>query len=140
MYLQRLGKSEQEVRDLVREEAEHRLRRSLVLSKFADAENIEVEELDVDAELENMSGTAGDQADAIRQIFGSENGRDTLRRSLLSRKTLARLVEIASGAPGAADTSAEATKEAEPAEKETAEPDEEKPAPKQRRSGPRQSE
>jgi hypothetical protein len=31
----------------------------------------------------------------LRQLFNSENGRDTIRRNLVTRKTLARLVEIA---------------------------------------------
>jgi trigger factor len=102
MYLQRLGKSEEEVRNLVREDALQRLRRSLVLSEFAKAENITVEDSDVDAELQEMAGTAGEQSEAILRLFDNENGRDTLRRSLLTRKTLARLVEIA-GADGAAE-------------------------------------
>jgi hypothetical protein len=34
-------------------------------------------------------------------MFDSENGRDTIRRNLLTRKTLARLVEIATQGGGA---------------------------------------
>jgi len=117
LYLQRLGKSEQEVRDSVREEAEARLRRSLVLSKFAEAENTTVDDADVEAELQTMAASAGEQSAAILRLFGSESGRDSLRRSLFTRKTLARLVEIAG-------------------EEAPAKP---KPA-KRRRSAPRQSE
>src|SRR5439155_2085496 len=94
LYLGRLGKSEDEVRESVREDAERRLRRSLVLSQFAEAENIKAEESDVDADLERMVSEAGEQGEAIRQIFGTESARDTLRRSLFTRRVLDRLVEV----------------------------------------------
>jgi trigger factor len=96
IYLQRMNKTEEEVRESVREEALLRLKRSLVLSEFASAENITVEDSDIDAELETMAGSAGEQADLIRQLFGTEEARDSLARTLHTRKTLARLVEITS--------------------------------------------
>jgi len=96
IYLQRMNKSEEEVRESVREEALLRLKRSLVLSEFATAENITVEDSDIEAELETMAGAAGEQADLIRQLFGTEEARDSLARTLHTRKTLARLVEITS--------------------------------------------
>jgi FKBP-type peptidyl-prolyl cis-trans isomerase (trigger factor) len=89
-----------------------------VLSQFAEAENISVEDADIDAEIETMASTSGEQSDMIRQLFGNESARDSLSRSLLTRKTLARLVEITSQASE------------EPAKK---------PA-KQRRSAPRKAE
>jgi trigger factor len=95
LYLQRLNKSEEEVRELVREEATTRLRRSLVLSQFAEAENINVEDADVDVELESMASSAGEQGDFVRQLFGGDEARDTLARNLHTRRTLERLVEIA---------------------------------------------
>jgi trigger factor len=95
LYLQRMNKSEEEVRDSVREEATTRLKRSLVLSQFAEAENINVEDADVDAELESMATSAGEQGDFVRQLFGGEEARETLSRNLHTRKTLERLVEIA---------------------------------------------
>jgi trigger factor len=102
IYLQRLNKSEEEVRDTVREEALLRLKRSLVLSEFAGAENITVEDADIDAEIETMAGSAGDQSDMLRQLFGSDGARDSLARTLHTRKTLAHLVEITSQGGGKA--------------------------------------
>ncbi len=119
LYLQRLNKTEQEVRESVREEAEQRMRRSLVLSQFAEAENITVEDADIDAEIDTMAASSGEQGDMIRQLFGNEGARDSLSRSLLTRKTLARLVEIT----GQAEDDAAAKKPA-----------------KQRRSAPRKAE
>ena len=96
IYLQRLNKSEEEVRDSVREQATQEMRRSLVLSRFAEAENITVEDADIDSEVETMVSSSGEQGEIIRQLFGNENARDSLARSLHTRKTLARLVEISS--------------------------------------------
>jgi trigger factor len=98
LYLQRMQLSEAEVRDSVREEAIQRIRRSLVLTEFAKAENIEVEAADIDAEIETMAVSSGEQGDMIRQIFGTDDAKESLSRSLHTRKTLARLVEIASQA------------------------------------------
>jgi trigger factor len=124
LYLARMGKSEEEVRDSVKDDAEQRLRRSLVLSKFAEAENISVEDTDVTAEVDTMAASAGEQADAFKQLFDNDNARDSLRRSLLTKKTLARLVEIAG-----VDAEESATDEGKP-----------KRASKARRSAPRESE
>jgi trigger factor len=96
---------------MVREEATTRLRRSLVLSQFAEAENINVEDADVDAELESMAASAGEQGDFVRQLFGGEEARETLARNLHTRRTLERLVEIAGQAGKKA---APATKPAKP--------------------------
>jgi trigger factor len=136
IYLQRLGKSEEEVRDSVREQATQRMQRSLVLSRFAEAENITVEDADIDAEIETMVSSSGEQGEMIRQLFGNENARDSLARSLHTRKTLARLVEITSQAGAGATKKRASTKKAEAAADEKEEP---KAAPKARRSGPRKA-
>jgi trigger factor len=94
-YLASIGKTEEQVREELRPIAETRLRRSLVLSQVAEAENIEATDADIDAEIEEMTGSAGPQGEQLRQLFNSENGRDTIRRNLVTRKTLERLVEIA---------------------------------------------
>jgi trigger factor len=146
MYIARMGKSEEEVKESVRPDAELRLKRSLVLSNFAELEGIEVSEEDVQAEIETMASTAGEQADLIRTIFNGEQGRQNIERQLLTRKTFGRLVEIAEGdgavaAPAAKKTAraakaaaTEATEAAEPAAEAEAKPS------KARRSSPRKAE
>ena len=54
-YLAAIGKTEEEVRAELRPIAELRLRRSLVLSKVAEAENIEVTDEEVEAEIETLT-------------------------------------------------------------------------------------
>jgi trigger factor len=95
LYIERIGKSEEEVRESVRADAERRLRRSLVISEFAKAENISVTDADVEQELQDLFGEAGEQAQVFRQMFDNDIGRDHLRQNLLTRRTLGRLVEIA---------------------------------------------
>ncbi len=126
LYVERLGKSEEEVKEGVRAEAEMRLKRTLVLSKFAEAENISVEDADVEAEIDAMAGSAGEQAEAIKALFANPGTRETLRHSVQTRKTIARLVGIAS-ADSEASTAAAATAA-------------KKPAAKPRRSAPRKAE
>ena len=115
LYLQRMNLSEQEVRDSVRAEAEQRIRRSLVLSQFAEAENIEVDATDIEAEIESMASSSGEQGDMIRQLFTTDEAKDSLSRSLHTRKTLARLVETA----GQADEKKTTTKRRRSAPRKT---------------------
>jgi trigger factor len=118
LYLQRMNLSEEEVRDSVRPEAEQRIKRSLVLTEFAQAENIEVEASDIEEEIETMASQSGEQGDMIRQLFSTDEAKDSLARTLHTRKTLAKLVELAS----------------------QPETEESKAAPKRRRTAPRNAE
>lgn len=104
-YLRAIGKTEEEVRDELRPIADVRLRRSLVLGQVVEAEQIAVTDDELAAEIGRL--TAGPQAGQLRQAFESPDVRASVRRDLLTRKTLTRLVEIATqdGAapPSAAD-------------------------------------
>lgn len=100
-YLASIGKTEEEVRTELAPVADTRLRRSLVLSQVAEAEDIQVADADVDEEVAKLSLAAGQQAAQFQQLFASENGRDTIRRNLVTRRTLERLVDVA--VPGAAE-------------------------------------
>jgi trigger factor len=94
-YLAALGKTEEQVREEFRPVADGRIRRSLILAEVADAEKIEVTDDDVEAEIERLSASAGPQAAQLRQLFGQAEGRETIRRNLRTRRTLERLVAIA---------------------------------------------
>jgi trigger factor len=96
-YLRQVRKSEEEVRQELRLQAVERIQRSLVLSKVAEAEAISVSEEDIDAEIERLAASSGPRGDEMRKVFDSAGGRDALGRSLLSRRTVERLVAIASG-------------------------------------------
>ena len=95
-YLQRIGKSEEELRVELRPLADTRVRRSLVLSELSEAEHIEVTDAEVDEEINRLAASVSGPEDEVRRLFSSESAKESMRRSLMTRKTLARLVEIAS--------------------------------------------
>jgi trigger factor len=96
-YLQSIGRSDEEFREVFRGPADERVRRSIVLIKLAEDEGIHVTQEDIDAELERIIEPFGEESARFREIFNSEDGRATIRRDLLSQRTLERLSAIASG-------------------------------------------
>ncbi|MEE8346882.1 MAG: hypothetical protein V3S20_06010, partial [Dehalococcoidia bacterium] len=115
------GQAVEEIREALRPTAEERVRRSLVLTALAEAEQLKVEPSEVDGEIERVIGSSGAQAPQMKQLFDSPGGREAIERSLLTRKTLDRLIEVASGpepvtkkkTPRAKKPKAKATKVAE---------------------------
>jgi trigger factor len=96
-YLRDMRKPEEELRQELRWEASQRVQRSLVLSKLAEAEGITVGKDDIDAEIERLAASAGPRAAEVRRMFAGRRGREALEGSLFTRRTLERLVAIASG-------------------------------------------
>lgn len=124
-YLAATGQTADQIREDIKPVAELRLRRSLVLSEVAEAEKVEATDEEVSAEIETMTSAAGPQGEQLKQIFDTENGRETIRRNLITRKTLALLVESATADGGAppsevAAGKAEAKPKAKRKKKETA--------------------
>ncbi len=121
-YLASIGRDVQQLRDEYRPLADTRLRRSLALAQVTEAEGIDVDDADLSAEIVRLSVAAGAQGPQFEQLFGSAEGRATVRRNLLTRRALARLVEIATEgaipAQQAADASAD-TASAEDLARET---------------------
>ena len=96
-YLREQGRSEEELRQELKPLALERVRRSLILTQVAEAENIDVSDTEVDQEVETLVSSAGPQAEEVRRFFAGADGRDAIRRRLLTRRTLDCLVGIASG-------------------------------------------
>jgi FKBP-type peptidyl-prolyl cis-trans isomerase (trigger factor) len=69
----------------------------LVLSELAEAEGLAATAEEIDQELDSLVAPMGDDAARFRQMFASEEGVATIRRNLLSRKTLDCLAAIAKG-------------------------------------------
>ena len=95
-YLKQVGKSQEDILAEIRPLAEARIRRSLVLSEVTEAEDISVGDDEVEAEIERLSSGVGSQMEELRRLFSNEEAKENLRRSLTTKKTLDRLVEIAS--------------------------------------------
>ena len=96
-YLSSVGKTSEELRDEIRPVAEGRLKRSLVLQQIADQEQIDVTDDDVQQEIDSLANGSGERAGSVRDLFSSDRGRDSMRRVIVSRKTVQRLVDIATG-------------------------------------------
>jgi trigger factor len=103
-YLELVKKTPAQIREEIGPAASERVRRSLALAELADAEGIEVGEAEIDAEIGNIiqqaTGGNEEQAERYRRLFDSQEARASLGNSLLTRRTLDRLVEIASDGAG----------------------------------------
>ena len=66
-----------------------------MLNQVFEAENIEVSDADIDAEVEHMLQNAGEQGEQMKEFFKSAQARESVKGELLTRKTIDRLVEIA---------------------------------------------
>ncbi|MEH7387498.1 trigger factor [Bacillus sp. JJ1521] len=90
LYFQFSGQDENALREQMKEDAGKRVRVNLTLEAIAKAENIEVSEEEINAELENMSTMYGVSADQITQMLG---GIDGVKEDLRIRKAIDFLVE-----------------------------------------------
>ncbi len=105
-YLQGLGQDPKELAATLRPDAAKRVQQSLVLSELTKAEEITVSDPDIETEIARVSGD-GPQAEQVRAVFDSENGRGIIRQNLITSRTLERLVALA-GAAAAAQRAAPA--------------------------------
>jgi len=96
-YLKSLDKTMDGHREELHLIADRRVVRSLVLEKIAEAEKIEVDTSEIDEEIDKMVKDAGEKAEEIRNLFGLPQARESIKQSLITRKTVDRLVQIASG-------------------------------------------
>jgi len=104
-WLEMIGRTEDEVRDSLRPQADLAVRRALVLGELASREELAVTEEEIEGEIMRMAsqfdirtaeGLNEEQRDAIRAIFDSPDNRASISNELMTTKTLQRLEEIAS--------------------------------------------
>jgi len=116
LFLRMGGKTREQLREELHEEAEGRLRRSLALNKFAELEGLEVTPLEVITHIRMLSSMYGDRSEEIRRaMLASEAFQDSVRQDLLIKKATARLVSIAKGEVEIAEAAIDTE---EPAEEE----------------------
>ena len=96
-YMDIMKKSEEDLREETRTTVEEQLRRSYLLTQVAEDEGIDATDEDVETEVEDMVTRAGEQGEQVRQLFMSQENRDSVARSIRSRRTVQRLVDIAKG-------------------------------------------
>ena len=98
-YLGYRGLTEEAFRNELRPLAEKKVTSVLVLGKIYEAEKVEVSDSEIDAEVEKMVQGAGEQGPQMQEMLASPQAKGTIRQELLTRKTIDRLVEIATGKP-----------------------------------------
>ena len=103
-YMRSVGKTDEEMRNEMREEAVERLSRSYVVTRLSEREGMEVSDEEVEERVKSMLSASGGEADD-RQV--SDELKGSIRQMMLADKTLDRLVAITKG-------EAEARSEPEP--------------------------
>ncbi|MFC2008196.1 trigger factor [Chloroflexota bacterium] len=96
-YLRSINKTQEDLWEELRPLAIKRVTRSLVLGKIAEEEKVEVSDAEIDAEIENMIQGAGENGDELGKLVNTPQSREAIRQSLMPRKTIQRLLEIAQG-------------------------------------------
>ena len=92
LYYQFSGQSEEQLKASMKEDAEKRVKTNLTLAAIATAENIEISDEDVEAELTKMSEQFGLSVDDIRQALGNA---EVLKDDLRIQKAIDVLVDNA---------------------------------------------
>lgn len=86
-YMEMTGSNLDGMRQSVRPEAERRLKESLVLEAIAKAENLEVTQEDVDAEVESMAKMYGMEADKLKAAI-TDAETESIKAELKTKKAL----------------------------------------------------
>jgi trigger factor len=94
------NKTNEEYREEMKPDAERRLRNSLVLEAFAKAENVEVSEDDLLAEIDRLVGPS-ENAEQMRELYSNPYFSNMLKDELANRKVADRLLEIVTEGVGA---------------------------------------
>ncbi|HLS36601.1 MAG TPA: trigger factor, partial [Bacillota bacterium] len=91
MYSQFSGQDEEALKDQMREDAEKRVKTNLTLEAIIEAEDIQVEESDVEEELEQMASMYNLEIDQIKQMLGGNP--EAIERDLKFQKAIDFLVD-----------------------------------------------
>ena len=95
-YLRSIGKTEEDMRKELEEQALQKLNSALVLTKVGELEHIEVSDDEVEERLKSI--TAGSDDESVQD--GLSN---SVRRMLTTEKTIGSLLEIAKGEAGSSE-------------------------------------
>ncbi|ARI76902.1 trigger factor [Halobacillus mangrovi] len=90
MYFQFTGQDEDALREQMKEDAAKRVKTNLTLEAISEAENVEVSDEDVNAELENMASMYQTDVAQLTQMLGGNT--DMIKEDLKVRKAIDVLV------------------------------------------------
>lgn len=97
-YLKSINKTEEQLHEELHPIATQRVTRSLVLGQVVEDEKIEVSQAEIDADAKRLvDGTTENNKDKMEKFLATPEARESMEQSLLTRKTIERLVDIAHG-------------------------------------------
>ena len=95
-----MGKEQDTFEQEIRTEAETRVRRSLALDAFADAEKIDVEQQEVAAEVHRVAAGTEESAAVEELALANPSTLQRVQEVTRERKAMARLLDLATGSDG----------------------------------------
>lgn len=98
-YQRVMGVTHEDLHEQYEEDAVKSLERTLVLGEILVQEKIQVTAADVAAEIDKTLSQFGDQADAFRQFFDTEQQRSMIANNILYERLMERLAKIGKGEP-----------------------------------------
>jgi trigger factor len=97
-YLKSINKTQEQLHEELHPIATQRVTRSLVLGQVVEDEKIEVSQAEIDADAKRLvDGTTENNKDKMEKFLATPEARESMEQSLLTRKTIERLVDIARG-------------------------------------------
>ncbi|MBI4188403.1 MAG: trigger factor [Chloroflexi bacterium] len=94
-YLSRIKKTEEDLHEELRPLATKRIARSLVLSKIAEEAKIEVSDAEIDTEIASLTQSSTGDKEEVGKMLNSAQARNSIKQTLIVRKTVQKLAEIA---------------------------------------------
>jgi trigger factor len=96
-YLAMMGKTREMYKREVQPSAETRLQKRLVLNQVARHEGLQVDSEEIEAEIDRLSAMLGDEADQMRQVLDTPEGRQSVADDLVIAQVQKRVEQIAKG-------------------------------------------
>ncbi|MFO7917120.1 MAG: trigger factor [Anaerolineae bacterium] len=123
-YLRMTGQSEQELRSQIRPDVEERLVRNLLLQELIRAEDVTLDEEELEEEIdsmaENVAEATGQEPKEAKERLQQNGTRFSIHNDLLMEKASDLLVDILTGRHTQEEESSEDTKEEKPSEEQPA--------------------
>jgi trigger factor len=98
-YLSLLGRSEEDWRAELRQQAERQIRARVLLDAIVEREGLDVTPDEVEDEIESTAQSYGQQADQVRRALMTQESRRRIAGTLRRHKAIERLVAAAGGYP-----------------------------------------
>ena len=94
-YLKSINKTIDQMREELKPNAVKRVAESLVLGKIAEQEKIAVDHEEIHTEIEEMVNNSNGDKEELRKALESQRNHESIEDTLIARKTIQRLTEIA---------------------------------------------